>query len=65
MSAPAAAPTPCKVMLSKHVATHLLAEVEEGLKTLEEAASPGRFPANDDPAALVYAQMTKKTCEEK
>ncbi|KAL4989811.1 hypothetical protein BDW68DRAFT_60154 [Aspergillus falconensis] len=58
------APTNCKVMLSKHVANGLLAEVSEGIKTLEKPPHLVGFLANSDPAALMYAQWTEKTCHE-
>lgn len=58
-------PASCKVMLSKHVANNLLAEVQEGVKTLERAPHLVGFLANNDPAALMYAQWTEKTCQEK
>ncbi|CEJ57772.1 Methylenetetrahydrofolate dehydrogenase [NAD(+)] [Penicillium brasilianum] len=65
MSAPASSsPSSCKVMLSKHVANVLLQEVQEGLKTLEKPPHLVGFLANNDPAALMYAQWTQKTCEE-
>jgi methylenetetrahydrofolate dehydrogenase (NAD+) len=51
-------------MLSKHVANGLLQEVQEGLKTLEKPPHLVGFLANHDPAAVMYAQWTKKTCEE-
>ncbi|KAJ5899952.1 Methylenetetrahydrofolate dehydrogenase [Penicillium taxi] len=56
--------TPCKVVLAKNVANGLLKEVQEGLKTLENPPHLVGFLANDDPAALMYAQWTQKTCEE-
>ncbi len=59
------APTSCKVMLSKHVANGLLEEVTEGVKTLEKPPHLVGFLANSDPAALMYAQWTEKTCHEK
>lgn len=59
------APATCKVMLSKHVANGLLEEVLEGVKTLEKPPHLVGFLANNDPAALMYAQMTERTCEEK
>lgn len=66
MSAPkATAPSSCKVMLSKNVANGLLGEVQEGIKTLDKPPHLVGFLANDDPAALMYAQWTQKTCEEK
>jgi methylenetetrahydrofolate dehydrogenase (NAD+) len=52
-------------MLSKHVANGLLAEVSEGIKTLEKPPHLVGFLANNDPAALMYAQWTEKTCHEK
>lgn len=58
-------PASCKVMLSKHVANKLLEEVQEGVKTLERAPHLVGFLANNDPAALMYAQWTEKTCQEK
>jgi methylenetetrahydrofolate dehydrogenase (NAD+) len=60
-----AAPATCKVVLSKHVVASLLSEVQEGVKTLEKAPHLVGFLANNDPAALMYAQWTEKTCEEK
>ncbi|KAL4798299.1 hypothetical protein BDV19DRAFT_357535 [Aspergillus venezuelensis] len=57
-------PTNCKVMLSKHVANGLLTEVSEGIKTLEKPPHLVGFLANNDPAALMYAQWTEKTCHE-
>jgi hypothetical protein len=66
MSAPTDKPaSSCKVMLSKNVANRLLAEVHEGLKTLEKPPHLVGLLANNDPAALTYAEMTQKTCEEK
>ncbi|KAA8648483.1 hypothetical protein EYZ11_002008 [Aspergillus tanneri] len=58
------APATCKVMLSKHVANGLLAEVLEGVRTLEKPPHLVGFLANNDPAALMYAQWTEKTCQE-
>ena len=59
------APSSCKVVLSKHIANGLLAEVREGVRTLEKAPHLVGFLANSDPAAVMYAQMTEKTCQEK
>jgi methylenetetrahydrofolate dehydrogenase (NAD+) len=65
MSAPTAAgPASCKVMLAKNVANGLLKEVQEGVKTLDKRPHLVGFLANNDPAALMYAQWTQKTCEE-
>ncbi|OJJ46109.1 hypothetical protein ASPZODRAFT_133104 [Penicilliopsis zonata CBS 506.65] len=58
------APAPCKVVLAKNVANRLLAEVDEGVKTLEKPPHLVGFLANNDPAALMYAQWTDKTCQE-
>lgn len=66
MSAPTdVSQSSCKVMLAKNVANRLLGEVQEGLKTLEKPPHLIGFLANNDPAALMYAQWTQKTCEEK
>ncbi|OJJ84687.1 methylenetetrahydrofolate dehydrogenase (NAD(+)) [Aspergillus glaucus CBS 516.65] len=54
----------CKVVLSKHIANGLLAEVHKGVTTLERAPHLVGFLANNDPAALMYAQWTEKTCLE-
>ena len=58
-------PSSCKVMLAKNVANGLLSEVLEGVKILEKPPHLVGFLANNDPAALMYAQWTQKTCEEK
>lgn len=60
-----AAPATCKVVLSKNIANGLLAEVQEGVKTLDKPPHLVGFLANNDPAALMYAQWTEKTCQEK
>lgn len=62
-------PKTCKVILADNIAKNLLAEVTETLKTIQLDA-PSRptlvaFLANDDPAAMKYAEWSKKTCEEK
>lgn len=57
-------PPRCKVVLSKHIANGLLAEVHKGVTTLERAPHLVGFLANNDPAALMYAQWTEKTCLE-
>ncbi|KAJ5114472.1 Methylenetetrahydrofolate dehydrogenase [Penicillium alfredii] len=65
MSAPTDSnPASCKVILSKNVANRLIAEVQEGIRTLEKPPHLVGFLANNDPAALMYAQWTQKTCEE-
>ncbi|KAE8351992.1 hypothetical protein BDV28DRAFT_135927 [Aspergillus coremiiformis] len=58
------APATCKVVLSKNVVASLLSEVQQGVKTLEKPPHLVGFLANNDPAALMYAQWTEKTCEE-
>lgn len=58
------APASCKVVLSKNVANGLLSEVQEGVKTLEKPPHLVGFLANNDPAAVMYAQWTEKTCQE-
>jgi methylenetetrahydrofolate dehydrogenase (NAD+) len=60
-----AAPPSCKVVLAKNIANGLLAEVQEGLKTLDKKPHLVGFLANDDPAARMYADWTEKTCLEK
>lgn len=52
-------------MLAKNVANGLLKEVQEGVNTLEKPPHLVGFLANDDPAAVMYAQWTEKTCQEK
>ncbi|QKX55160.1 uncharacterized protein TRUGW13939_02252 [Talaromyces rugulosus] len=59
-----AAPPSCKVVLAKNIANGLLAEVQEGLKTLDKKPHLVGFLANDDPAARMYADWTEKTCLE-
>ncbi|KAI9717866.1 MAG: hypothetical protein M1812_004393 [Candelaria pacifica] len=54
----------CKVVLAGAVAKSLLAEVSEGLQTLQRAPLLVGFLANTDPAARMYADWTKKTCLE-
>ncbi|KAL1839834.1 hypothetical protein VTJ49DRAFT_1065 [Mycothermus thermophilus] len=61
-------PKTCKVILSDTIAKKLLAEARETLATIQgpNASKPtlAAFLANDDPAALQYAEWSKKTCEE-
>lgn len=63
------APKTCKVILADTIARNLLTEVKDTLKTIqaEGAGQPTlvAFLANDDPAAVKYAEWSKKTCEEK
>lgn len=62
-------PKTCKVFLSDTIARGLLAEVTETLKTVQQNGETRptlvAFLANDDPAAMKYAEWSKKTCEEK
>jgi methylenetetrahydrofolate dehydrogenase (NAD+) len=60
-----AAPPSCKVVLAKNIANGLLAEVRDGLKSLEKGPHLVGFLANSDPAARMYADWTEKTCQEK
>ncbi|KAL5357639.1 hypothetical protein BJX96DRAFT_22728 [Aspergillus floccosus] len=63
-SASESTPASCKVVLSKNVANGLLAEVKQGLQTLDKAPHLVGFLANHDPAARMYAEWTEKTCQE-
>lgn len=58
------APT-CKVILAAGIAKKLLAEVQEGLKTLNRQPLLVGFLASSDPASRVYADFTGKTAREK
>lgn len=62
-------PKTCKVILADSIAKKLLAEVTDTLAKIQnvDARKPClvAFLANDDPAALQYAEWSKKTCEEK
>jgi methylenetetrahydrofolate dehydrogenase (NAD+) len=64
-----AVPKTCKVILSDTIARGLLAEVKETLAKIQSPGAPrpclAAFLANDDPAAVKYAEWSKKTCEEK
>ncbi|KAK2069675.1 hypothetical protein P8C59_004230 [Phyllachora maydis] len=67
-SAAAAGPATCRVILAETIANKLLAEVQQTKATVQMTGA-GRpclaaFLANDDPAALKYAEWSKKTCEE-
>lgn len=62
-------PKTCKVVLAETIARSLLAEVNESLlatraKGIKQPCLAA-FLANDDPAAVKYAEWSKKTCEEK
>ena len=61
-------PKTCKVILADTIAKKLLSEVQETLQKISNGdAQPTlvAFLANDDPAAMKYAEWSKKTCEEK
>ncbi len=61
-------PKTCKVVMAEGIAKGLLSEVEKNLEELQRSghASPClvAFLANDDPAAVKYAEWSKKTCED-
>ncbi|EHA53623.1 hypothetical protein MCOR27_001728 [Pyricularia oryzae] len=56
-------PKTCKVVTAETVAKSLLEEVRSQ-KGTDSKPYLAAFLANDDPAALQYAQWSKKTCEE-
>ena len=58
-------PMACRVVLASSVAKQLLAEVSESLAELRRTPLLVGFLANTDPAALMYAQWTERTCKEK
>lgn len=62
-------PKTCKVITSETIAKNLLAEVKENLAKVQGSGSAeptlAAFLANDDPAAVKYAEWSKRTCEEK
>lgn len=62
-------PKTCKVILAETIAKKFLQEVQDTLKTVQPGAVTQptlvAFLANDDPAAIKYAEWSKKTCEEK
>ncbi|KOS19375.1 Methylenetetrahydrofolate dehydrogenase [Escovopsis weberi] len=67
MAAPEA-PKTCKVITAETIAKSLLTEVKDTLAKIQEAGSGQpklvAFLANDDPAAVKYAEWSKKTCED-
>jgi methylenetetrahydrofolate dehydrogenase (NAD+) len=70
MASPAV-PKTCKVVLADTIAKNLLAEVQRTLAEVQGAgAGAGRRPclaaflANDDPAAVKYAEWSQKACED-
>lgn len=62
-------PKTCKVILAETIARGLLAEVKDTLKSIQQDSESRptlvAFLANDDPAAIKYAEWSKKTCEER
>lgn len=62
-------PKTCKVVMPDAIAKKLLSEVRDTLSSIRggQSAKPSlvSFLANDDPAAIKYAEWSKKTCEEK
>lgn len=62
-------PKTCKVITADTIAKKLLAEVKETLAKVQGSAGGeptlAAFLANGDPAAVKYAEWSKKTCEEK
>ncbi|KAK5990558.1 Methylenetetrahydrofolate dehydrogenase [Cladobotryum mycophilum] len=61
-------PKTCKVITADTIAKKLLAEVKDSLVKMEDAGGSQpklvAFLANEDPAAIQYAEWSKKTCEE-
>jgi len=61
-----AIPKTCKVILPQSIATRLLDEVQQTLKAIGNGKPRlAAFLANDDPAAVKYAEWSQKTCEDK
>ncbi|KAF3769159.1 hypothetical protein M406DRAFT_287250 [Cryphonectria parasitica EP155] len=61
----ATAPKTCKVILADSIARRLLEEVQETLQSIGNGKPRlAAFLANDDPAAVKYAEWSQKTCEE-
>ena len=65
MAAAAVAPSACKVVLAQSIAKHLLDEVQQSLRSLKHKPKLVGFLANSDPAARMYADWTRKSCDEK
>ena len=55
----------CKVVTAGSIAKKLLAEVTNGLQTLDRTPKLRGFLSNGDPSARMYADWTAKTCKEK
>lgn len=62
-------PKTCRVITAETISKGLLTEVKETLAKIQGDATKqptlAAFLANDDPAASMYAQWSKKTCEAK
>ena len=62
-------PKTCKVILAETIAKGLLSEAKDAVAKLQIQGSKqpvlAAFLANEDPAAVKYAEWSKKTCEEK
>ncbi|OAL44111.1 NAD(P)-binding protein [Pyrenochaeta sp. DS3sAY3a] len=54
----------CKVVLANNIAKSLLEEVRDGLTKIDRKPLLVGFLSSADPAARVYAEWTRKTCEE-
>lgn len=69
--ASATIPKTCKVILADSIAKSLLVEVHNLLQEVQKAQGIDRqlclaaFLANNDPAAVKYAEWSQKTCQEK
>lgn len=62
-------PKTCKVITAETIAKGFLAEVKQTLAKVQ-GSNPRKptlvaFLANGDPAAVKYAEWSKKTCEDK
>lgn len=61
----ATVPKTCKVILAESIAKRLLEEVQETLHAIGNGKPRlAAFLANDDPAAVKYAEWSQKTCED-
>lgn len=62
----AEAPKTCKVILADTIAKRLLQEVKDTLVSIGNGKPTlAAFLANNDEAAVKYAEFTQKTCQEK
>ena len=63
-------PKTCKVITAETISKGFLQEVKDTLAKVQGEGNRSKptlaaFLANDDPAAVKYAEWSKKTCEEK